>query len=463
LVYLIALVVCLGEAVSPAYAAATILIINNDPANVGFNDPAAVAPVGGNPGTTLGQQRLNAFQAAANIWGAKLTSVPVVRVQASWVPLSCTATGAVLGSAGATEIFRDFPGAPISNSWYPAALTNKLIGSTADPATPEIRASFNINLGQTGCLTGIFFYLGLDNNHGGQVDLLTVLLHEFAHGLGFQTFTSGTSGALQSGFPAAFDHFLFDGTTSKLWSDMTNAERAASALNTRHLAWNGSNVSANTPGVLSFGVPLLNVAGPVNVAGSYEVGTASFGPPLFSPGISGVPILAVPALACNPLLNSASVYGKIAIVDRGTCAFTVKVKNAQDAGAVGVVVANSAAGSPPEGMAGTDPSITIPSVLVTQNDGNTLKNALIFGSRTRPAMLYTLFLDNSQLLGADSQGRMLMYTPNPFQAGSSVSHWDTIAFPNQLMEPAINGDLTHSVDVPQDLTLKLLKDLGWTP
>jgi hypothetical protein len=244
---------------------------------------------------------------------------------------------------------------------------------------------------------------------------------------------------------------------------MTNAERLTSALNTRHLAWNGSNVSANTPGVLSFGVPLLNVAGPVNVAGSYEVGTASFGPPLFSPGISGVPILAVPALACNPLSNSASVYGKVAIVDRGVCAFAVKVKNAQNAGAIGVVVVNSAAGSPPEGMSGADPTITIPSVLVTQNDGNTLKNALIFGSRTRPAMLYTLFLDNSRLLGGDSQGRMLMFTPNPFQSGSSVSHWDTIAFPNQLMEPAINGDLTHSVDVPQDLTLKLLKDLGWTP
>jgi hypothetical protein len=460
---LISLVVCFGASVSPAYAAATIVIVNGDPANVGFNDPTAVAPVGGNPGTTLGQQRLNVFQAAASIWGAKLTSVPTIRVLSTMEPLTCTATGAVLGSAGATEVFRDFAGAPIPASWYPLSLANKLFGSSLDPSTAEIRARFNVNLGQPGCLTGIPFYLGLDNNHGNQVDMLTVLLHELSHGLGFQTFTSGITGAVLAGFPAAFDHFLLDGSTNKLWKDMTNSERAASALNTRHLAWNGSNVSASTPGVLRFGVPFLNVAGPAGVAGSYEVGTASFGPPLFSPGISGVPILAVPALACNPLSNSASVYGKVAIVDRGVCAFAVKVKNAQNAGAIGVVVVNSAAGSPPEGMSGADPTITIPSVLVTQNDGNTLKNALIFGSRTRPAMLYTLFLDNSRLLGGDSQGRMLMFTPNPFQSGSSVSHWDTIAFPNQLMEPAINGDLTHSVDVPQDLTLKLLKDLGWTP
>ena len=56
-----------------------------------------------------------------------------------------------------------------------------------------------------------------------------------------------------------------------------------------------------------------------------------------------------------------------------------------------------------------------------------------------------------------------MYTPNPFQGGSSVSHWDVSAMPNLLMEPSINGDLTHSVTSPQDLTFALLKDLGWNP
>jgi hypothetical protein len=54
-----------------------------------------------------------------------------------------------------------------------------------------------------------------------------------------------------------------------------------------------------------------------------------------------------------------------------------------------------------------------------------------------------------------------LYTPNPYQPGSSVSHWDTSAFPNQLMEPAINSDLTTSVKPPQDLTLPLLQDIGW--
>ena len=66
---------------SSAFGAATIVIQNNDAAGVGFNDPTPVAPIGGNPGTTLGQQRLNAFQFAANIWGATLNSSSPITVK----------------------------------------------------------------------------------------------------------------------------------------------------------------------------------------------------------------------------------------------------------------------------------------------------------------------------------------------------------------------------------------------
>jgi hypothetical protein len=56
---------------------------------------------------------------------------------------------------------------------------------------------------------------------------------------------------------------------------------------------------------------------------------------------------------------------------------------------------------------------------------------------------------------------MLMYTPDPNQPGSSVSHYTTDAKPNQLMEPAINSDLEHVVTPPRDLTYPLLRDIGW--
>jgi hypothetical protein len=43
----------------------------------------------------------------------------------------------------------------------------------------------------------------------------------------------------------------------------------------------------------------------------------------------------------------------------------------------------------------------------------------------------------------------------------TVSHWDTSANRNLLMEPAINADLTQVVAPPFDLTLPMLKDIGW--
>ena len=112
-----------------------------------------------------------------------LTAVPTIRVLATWEALTCTATAAVLGSAGATEVFRDFTGASQAGAWFSKAEASALFGADLDPATADIRARFNINLGNAGCLTGTFFYLGLDNNHGANVDLVTVVTHEFAHGL----------------------------------------------------------------------------------------------------------------------------------------------------------------------------------------------------------------------------------------------------------------------------------------
>ncbi len=468
--FVLAAILVATVAFSPlqAYAAATLTIVNGDPANVGFNDPTPVSPVGGNSGTTLGQQRLIAFQAAANTWGATLTSSVTIRVLATWDALSCTSTSAVLGSAGATEVFSDFPGAIVPGHWYGKAEANKLAGIDLDPTTADIRARFNVNLGQTGCLTGTFFYLGLDNNHGTNIDLVTVLTHEFGHGLGFQTYTNGNSGAQLAGQPSIWDDFLKDTTTGKVWTNMSNAERQASALKEGNLVWNGSTVNTALTGVLQFGTPLLTVALPPSVAGTYLVGAASFGPPLSSPGLTGEVMPVVDqtngtALACNPLTgaNAAAVAGKIALIDRGTCTFVVKVKNAQNAGALGVIIANNAPGTPPPGLGGSDPTIVIPAASVTQADGITLKAALATRSRLRSGMIVNLGVNMAVRAGADSAGRMLMYAPNPYQSGSSVSHYDVSALPNQLMEPAINTDLTHSVTPPQDLTFPLLLDIGW--
>src|SRR5215510_2325609 len=106
--------------------AATFVIDNADGAGVGFNDPTPVAPVGGNTGTTLGAQRLIAFQRAADIWGGRISSPVTIRVLAHFSALSCSATSAVLGSAGPASAFRDFTGAPVAGTWFVVALANAL-------------------------------------------------------------------------------------------------------------------------------------------------------------------------------------------------------------------------------------------------------------------------------------------------------------------------------------------------
>src|SRR5689334_9142486 len=88
------LLVCIAFAPTALHGAATITIVNVDSANVGFNDATPTAPVGGNSGTTLGQQRLNVFTAAAAQWGANLTSPVTIRVRAQWTALTCNANSA---------------------------------------------------------------------------------------------------------------------------------------------------------------------------------------------------------------------------------------------------------------------------------------------------------------------------------------------------------------------------------
>jgi hypothetical protein len=455
-----------------ASAAATITVVNMDGPGEGFNDLTPVAPVGGNPGLTLGEQRLNAFQHAANLWGASIDSSVEIRIQSAFNPLTCTATSAVLGSAGSIQIFSDFPGRELDSTWYHVALANRLAGSDLAPGAPgtnadDIVAQFNSNLnGNPACLGGLGFYLGFDNNHGNDIDLVAVLLHEFGHGLGFANFVTEATGARPLDMGDVFSEYTRDVTAGKVWNDMDAAELVASAINSRKVVWDGLNVTEAAADVLNLGTPLLRITTPPSIAGRYDAATASFGPPLGSPGVTGNVVQAVDAAdgagptiydACSPLVNPGEVSGNIAIVDRGTCGFTVKVKNAQDAGAIAVIVADNVAGAPAPGMGGADPTIVIPSVRITLSDGNAIRGAL--GGATVQA---TLEVDLTLRAGLEATtGMVHLNAPNPVQPGSSISHWDPIAFRNLLMEPAINADLTHSLNVPEDLTLRQMTDIGW--
>jgi hypothetical protein len=117
-------------------------------------------------------------------------------------------------------------------------------------------------------------------------------------------------------------------------------------------------------------------------AGSYDASGAVFGPALDTTGISGGLVLADDGVgtssdACEALVNGGTVSGNIAIADRGSCSFVTKVLNAQAAGATGVIIANNVFGNPiTMGDDGSGGSVAIPSVMVSQGDGTTIKGGL---------------------------------------------------------------------------------------
>jgi len=255
-----ACILCLASAlwgiaaVPPSAAqAATLVIINNDAPGQGLNDPTPATPVGGNTGTSLGAQRLIAFQYAADFWGARLSSSVTIQVGATFTPLTCSSTSAVLGSAGPSTFFRDFTGAPVGSTWYPVSLANALNGSDLDPSNPAITAQFNSAIGTT-CSFPSTWYYGLDGNPpGGQIDFVTVLLHELAHGLGFLTIVDTASGEKALGFNDTFMLNLENhGAMPADYPSMSDAQRVVASTATGNLHWVGANVEAAS-GILTAG------------------------------------------------------------------------------------------------------------------------------------------------------------------------------------------------------------------
>ena len=128
----------------------------------------------------------------------------------------------------------------------------------------------------------------------------------------------------------------------------------------------------------------FQVLDPANIAGAYEVALAGFGSAFPSTELIAEVVLvddgsATPTLGCLPFVNSGDMVGKIAMVDRGDCAFGAKATNAQDAGAVATLVCNNQ----PTGvfeMGGNYPDVDIPSFMLGLQDCNLIKAELSAGN-----------------------------------------------------------------------------------
>ena len=459
----------------PMAAQAAIVPVNHDPAGVGLNDPTARAPEGGNPGTTVGDQRKIVYQFAADLWGSILTTNVDVRVGASFAALSCTATGGTLGSAGAWWIWQD-PAFPVPGAWYHQALANQVAGENLNvtsgnpdyvaPDDIEIGSQFNANLGQPNCLAGSGWYYGLDGNTpAGMISFLDVVMHEIGHGLGFSGFIDKSTGALANydGVPRSdvYTHYAYDNVKGLRFdaAGMANADRLAAITTQGRSVWDGAIVKAQAPTYLG-PKTALNITGSISTNFPFY-GTASFGPAATSANFNGDVVIATDTGASGDSNDGCEAYpanafnGKIAFINRGTCGFEVKTLNAQAANAAAVIIGNVATSSNPgtaPAMGPTSNTATIPSLSLNLNDANTIRTQ-------GTGMHAALGTVAGQYAGADSGNRPLLYAPSTVAGGSTYSHYDVTLSPNALMEPFINDDL--AANFRTDLTLGLFADEGW--
>ena len=452
---------------------ASFNFISTDPPGEGFSDPTPrsefdAAILGDNPGQTLGELRQNVLEQAGLRWANLLLSDVPIQVEVDYEDFGGSSGGSItLAAAGNTTITRDFNNAPLPNTFYPIALANSLAGVDLSSQS-DIRVSVNSNEELSDSQTGSFtWYYGFDGNGPfNTIDFLDVISHELGHGLGFAANVSSTNGNFINGFPNAFTSNIFDTELGLSWLNMTAAQRVASSTNDPNLTWNGPSVTGAIDGIESFVSQGTSTANDDN---SFDAQQAGFGGSIPATGIAGNLALVNDGVGvelnngegstadlAQEIQNGAEVSGNIALIARGLENFDVKVRRAEDAGAIAAIVYNNVAngGLITASASGTVAEPTIPMVFISLESGNELRELLAEG------VSLTVF-DNRVTL--DVQGaaptvtRLRLFAPSGFQQGSSVSHWSTASSPNLLMEPSINRDIAADLD----LTVLLMKDIGW--
>ena len=445
--------VLVGVMLTGRLAAGATMVINvvDDP-GVGFNDTTPATPVGGNTGTTVGAQRLILFQAAADAWGRILESPVPITVEASFAPLDCSAAGAVAGQAAPYSVSK-YPGLPTTGS-YPVALANRILGRDLFPSDPDIVAQFNGGL--MACM-GVDWYYGLDGKRSTkQSDLLTTVMHELAHGLGFSDNVDPDTGAFSSSSPSIFANYVLDTTSGKHWTEMTDAQRKASLINVRKLVWDGKRVQTVAARMAAKGLPSVQVSPSLsNFSGI--IGEANFGR-LVADGSAITGQVAVATVSSTCALSSASFSGKIALVlSSSTCSSLSAAYYVERSGGLAVLFAYNLAATPPPVALEVDAEqmaqfpVTIPTLALTLDDANLIKNAAASST-------ITLSADKSRAVGGDASGNTLLYASNPIQPGSTGAHWDPLVRPNLIEEPVEQPISVTNLEMER----ALLWDIGWT-
>lgn len=157
----------------------------------------------------------------------------------------------------------------------------------------------------------------------------------------------------------------------------------------------------------------MQVTSPASVADRYAVREASFTPPLqdidpvegqlilvdddddtLSSGTAGTTFD-----GCESIVNESEVSGRIAFIQRGGCNFDVKIQNAENAGAIAVLIYNIA--GDPIVMTGSSGLVDIPALMIGQADGILLFDEINDGQAVE------VVLDKGLLLSQEDTGNVM--------------------------------------------------------
>ncbi|WP_198648796.1 SdrD B-like domain-containing protein [Cyanothece sp. BG0011] len=173
-----------------------------------------------------------AFEQAADIWESLLVTNVPLDIQVGW-----SSFPAGLANGGPGGFVTNFDNIPEPNVFYPVGLANQLAGSDLKPNEPDIYVTIDSEQN---------WYLGTDGQTSSSYDLVTVALHEIAHGLGFFTLLSHSPGSGIGSYTSRFiyDKFLVNGSGESLYNHQlfpNNSTALGEQLVSQNLFFDGDN------------------------------------------------------------------------------------------------------------------------------------------------------------------------------------------------------------------------------